>query len=259
MKRLSAVLESDVSLFERLYTGIDYPGLSKSMLNIQYRFAEELARFPSMRFYDGKLGTGTDTTDLQVKLLATDFPWPKESSGDNLIPNVFVPCSMPEDTGGQSKRNEGQAKLVAHIVKLLSTSRAAEVKPPLTIAVLTPYTKQVTCLKGFISSGASVHTVDGFQGREADFIVYSSVRCNTSYDIGFLTDERRLNVAWTRARVGRVVVGDIDTLKYGRGISFDENKDEKPVLMENNLWKGAIDDCRIVKMTLPDEQSTTAL
>lgn len=244
------VLESDVSLFERLYTGKDYPGLSKSMLNVQYRFAEELARFPSTRFYDGKLGTGTDTSTLQAKLRTTDFPWPRSSVGDKVIPNVFVPCTAPEDMGGQSKQNEGQAKLVAHIInKLLLTPRFTEYKPPLTIAVLTPYTKQVLCLRRFVSSsGASVHTVDGFQGREADFIVYSSVRCNTTQDIGFITDERRLNVAWTRARVGRIVVGDIDTLKHGRATA-----DTDGGAMENSLWKDAIEDCRMVEISLPAE------
>jgi len=252
---MSEVLGSDISLFERLYTGPNYPGMSKSMLNIQYRFPKELAYFPSLRFYDGKLDTGTDTNGLEAKLAATNFPWPKRKTpGDKLIPNVFVPCSLIEDMGSQSKQNEGQAKLVAHIVKLLSTSRIADYNPPLTIAVLTPYTKQVGCLQRFIPSGtASIHTVDGFQGREADFIVYSSVRCNPSHDIGFLMDDRRLNVAWTRARVARIVVGDIDTLTYGKVTHLEGEKDGRPHRAENDLWKGAIDDCTMIELSLPTE------
>jgi superfamily I DNA and/or RNA helicase len=222
----------------------------------RYRFAPELARFPSSRFYEGKLGTGTDTSNLDRKLSSTNFPWPKLSG--KMIPNVFVPCFALEDFGGQSKQNEGQAKLVAYIVKLLRPSDVSKaIEPPLTIAVLTPYTKQVKCLKNYISGQAIISTIDGFQGREADFVVYSSVRCNTSYDIGFLMDERRLNVAWTRARVARIVVGDPKTLKFGKSIVSSGQDPEKvdPQPVENELWTKAIEDCSLVTLDLPEEQS----
>lgn len=42
--------------------------------------------------------------------------------------------------------------------------------------------------------------MDGYQGREADVIVFSSVRCNPDGLLGFVSDERRLNVAITRPR-----------------------------------------------------------
>jgi hypothetical protein len=268
---MSVVLQSDVSLFERLYTSSDTIGISKAMLNVQcvspssiskpiyklprYRFAEELARFPSERFYGGKLGTGTDTSNLERKLLSTDFPWPRELSG-KMVPNVFVPCFAPEDLGHRSKQNDGQAKLVAYIVKLLRSSDVTRViEPPLTIAVLTPYTKQVICLKNYISEQASISTIDGFQGREADFVVYSSVRCNPSNDIGFLMDERRLNVAWTRARVARIVVGDPNTLKFGKAWrEVQDPGDIDPQPEENDLWKKAIEDCSLVELSLPEGQ-----
>lgn len=226
--------------------GPDYPGMSKSMLEVQYRFPSELARFPSKRFYADRLGTGTDISSLAQKLKATDFPWPMESG--SLISNVFVPCKAEEDYGGQSKQNSGQAHVVKYVESLLNTERARSISPPLTIAVLTPYTKQVTCIKSLLSStSAIVSTVDGFQGREADFIIYSSVRCNPSHDIGFLMDERRLNVAWTRARLGRIVVGDEETLKYGTAV-----REETAEKTENELWSGALRDCCTLHLKLPD-------
>ena len=45
-----------------------------------------------------------------------------------------------------------------------------------------------------------VTTVDAYQGREADVIVFSAVRHNQHGRLGFLADSRRLNVAITRPR-----------------------------------------------------------
>ena len=63
-------------------------------------------------------------------------------------------------------------------------------------------------------SNFELNTVDGFQGREVDVVVVSSVRANgANSSIGFLNDARRLNVAVTRAKYGLFVVGALASFR----------------------------------------------
>jgi AAA domain len=94
-------------------------------------------------------------------------------------------------------------------------------------AVLTPYKGQVRALEAGLRAlspwfssllgelDLTVSSVDGYQGREADVVVFSGVRCNSAGRIGFLADRRRLNVALTRPRRGLVVVCSPETLAAG--------------------------------------------
>ena len=51
-------------------------------------------------------------------------------------------------------------------------------------------------------------SIDAFQGRECDILIYSVTRSNRQGQLGFLREERRLNVALSRGRFGLVLVGD---------------------------------------------------
>lgn len=90
-----------------------------------------------------------------------------------------------------------------------------------TIGVITPYLGQVQLIKSLLADDCfirestptiEVKSVDGYQGRERDLIIFSAVRSNRNQNIGFLHDWRRMNVALTRAKSALVVVGDMECL-----------------------------------------------
>ena len=58
----------------------------------------------------------------------------------------------------------------------------------------------------------NVRTIDSWQGRETEYMIFSAVRSNKEGKIGFLENMRRTNVALTRAQHGLIIVGDAETL-----------------------------------------------
>ena len=83
---------------------------------------------------------------------------------------------------------------------------------PKEIGIISPYSDQVNYIKS--RTDIEVKTVDGFQGREKDIIIISTVRSNKWGNIGFLRDLRRLNVAITRAKKKLIIIGNSQTLKH---------------------------------------------
>jgi DNA polymerase alpha-associated DNA helicase A len=84
------------------------------------------------------------------------------------------------------------------------------------VRVITFYSEQVAQINRLLIReklyGVTVSTVDSSQGSEADLVIVSFVRSKgtTQQDsIGFLSDDRRLNVALTRAKYQLVCVGNI--------------------------------------------------
>lgn len=135
--------------------------------------------------------------------------------------------------GGASKSNDGQVKVIQDILALLRSKRPPEAESPqeLDITVLSPYSKQTQNFKHCLNPPTPAFTIDSFQGRESDIVIFSTVRCNATGDIGFVEDARRLNVVWTRAKLALIIVGDRQTM-----------------CATSELWKRAIEACTEVKM-----------
>lgn len=97
-------------------------------------------------------------------------------------------------------------RVTDNILEVLAACRDAKGEN-VNIGVISPYQSQVKELERMLSRynnipcvTVEVKSVDGFQGREKDIILFSTVRSNSGGHIGFLKDHRRLNVAVTRAK-----------------------------------------------------------
>ena len=76
------------------------------------------------------------------------------------------------------------------------------------VTIITFYKAQQRLLQEKLGAAATVMTVDAAQGSEADVVILSCVRSNTEKVIGHVKDERRINVALSRAKDKLIVVGN---------------------------------------------------
>ena len=105
---------------------------------------------------------------------------------------------------------------VSWVLKILEDFLEAGELTQKDIGIITPYAGQVRAIRNSMSErldDVEVRTVDGYQGREKEVIIFSCVRSNPEKNVGFLSESRRLNVALTRAKRGLIVIGDPDTLR----------------------------------------------
>ncbi|KAL0799672.1 hypothetical protein Bca101_054847 [Brassica carinata] len=206
----------ECSMFERLQRA-GYPIL---MLTQQYRMHPEICRFPSMHFYDNKLLNGVDMSSKSAPFHESPY----------LRPYVFYDIvDGQEHRSGDSSSvcNEQEAEAAVQLLRFFKKRYPSEFVAG-RIGIITPYKRQLAVLRSRFSSafGSQVaadmelNTVDGFQGREVDILVLSTVRAthsasdgNNQSRIGFVADVRRMNVALTRARLSLWVFGNTRTLQ----------------------------------------------
>lgn len=197
-----------VPLFSRMVAC----GVPPFMLDTQYRMHPCIAMFPSDLFYGGKLLNGVTAPERRP---LAGFPWPREE-----FPVAFLPVQGVEMDDGVSKMNEAEAAAAYNAVAALLEGGQCSVSD---IAVVTPYAAQARLIRRLTrrltqNSGPpfiEVSSVDGFQGREKEAVVFSAVRSNDYGAIGFTSDWRRVNVSFTRARRALIVIGNDQTLRRG--------------------------------------------
>ncbi len=201
------------TLFEELIK--IYPFKSQ-LLDVQYRMNSLLMKFPNAEFYNNNLKSDSSVDDITINDILTTTE--KEDA------MLFVDTSNVDNTGeihlkdSKSIVNEIEAEIAIRLTDDYLKVGLTEDD----IGIISPYADQVKIIQD--RTPVEVKTVDGFQGREKEIIIISTVRSNEDGNIGFLRDLRRLNVAITRAKRKLIIIGNVNTLEnnptYARLIEF---------------------------------------
>lgn len=209
--------ELSKTLFEELIRMYSH---KSQLLNVQYRMNSLLMKFPNEEFYNNGLKSDSSVDDITINDILDG-----EHDEEALL---FIDTSSV-DLEGETHLKDSKSiinNLEAEIsVKLVQDylNDGIDVDD---IGIISPYADQVKIIQD--QTPVEVKTVDGFQGREKEIIIISTVRSNENENIGFLRDLRRLNVAITRAKRKLIIVGNINTLKtnqtYARLIKFCEDE-----------------------------------
>ena len=205
------------TLFENLMKM--YPHKSQ-LLNVQYRMNSLLMKFPNSEFYNNNLKSDSSVDDITIN--------------DIINSDGYEEALLFLDTSNVNDNEEMHLKDSKSIVNKLEAEIAINVARDYlntgldedSIGIISPYSDQVKIIQE--KTPVEVKTVDGFQGREKEIIIISTVRSNYDGNIGFLSDLRRLNVAITRAKRKLIIIGNKQTLEsnptYARLIKFVEDE-----------------------------------
>lgn len=236
----SLIPNLSTSLFERVLLNGSY--VSPHMLDIQYRMHPAISEFPRTRFYNGKVKNGITADSRKMEGIPENpvFFWNTNGNAREQSVRNFL-----REDRGYTYTNRDEVSYIQQVLRSLLIEKGIHRE---NIGVVTPYSGQRDLISSVlvkddiinptneelqvevdidditndskpvsihIVSGIMIASIDAFQGREKDFMIMSCVRSNNQGTIGFLKDERRLNVALTRAKYGLIMIGDVNCLKKG--------------------------------------------
>ena len=212
-KKVEAVLEE--SLFMRLYESISREdkklGIARTaMLSEQYRMHPDICDLVNV-FYEGKLETMCKREAKEHNLGLYD---------NKALVWIDMPLSeeFPEETKRHSISRDCEVERIRHELGEILTSNESY-----TVGIISFYSAQARLLNDMVQKcypgdlhRIRVGTVDAFQGKEFDVVLLSIVRCNREEDmrrrVGFLDNNNRLCVAFSRAKRLLIAVGDSRTV-----------------------------------------------
>jgi len=213
-----------------------YPTRS-TILDVQYRSHPDIAEFSSEYFYNGQIQSHAQCIQKILTLRKTPQ---KETVPGTLLGEPLV-CVNTEDI--YDEQPKGWVETSAYHGQQLSYFNEYEAAVALTImdellqcgvnqnqiCIVTPYRLQSQIIRRAIrkkygrddvsevlsTDSLSASTVDSFQGKESDVVIYSITWTpgygSRSIHIA-LKNWRRLNVALTRARKKLIIIGSIHSL-----------------------------------------------
>lgn len=195
----------ELSAFMRLIKNYPHRHL---WLEVNYRSHCEIVEFLSRYVYEGKIRPCIECRERILRLWKT--PSIDALNPEKPIVFVHVEGKSKWDTKLRSVYNIDEAKAVVKLIRELVNCGV----DPRNIGVISPYRAQVRLMKEELSniglSNIEVSTVDAFQGREKDVIIFM---VTTTGDLKFASEQHRLNVALSRARKKLIVVGNRKTIE----------------------------------------------
>lgn len=204
----------EVSLFEYLYENL--PKTNKITLNHQYRMHPDIGNLVSHLFY------GDQVSSQRVNKKEKQHQLSQFDKNVYWISTSEVPMEKSQEReNGKSRSNPYEAKVIKGVLSKIQQD-CEDNHLSKEVGVIAAYRSQIAILESSIAPNdgqlwknlhISIHTVDAFQGGECDIIIYDLVRNNRQKKLGFTSDDRRLNVALSRARQLLIIIGN-DNMAY---------------------------------------------
>jgi predicted DNA helicase len=196
------------SLFEELFEKISEE--AKSVLTAQFRMHPTISKLINNVFYP--------TTNIETRKKAEERKHLLEWAPKSIIwLNTQSLNGNEEQEVLKSFKNNTEAQAILKQLEIIE-KRYAGIKPEIKVGIISGYDAQKKLLNNLIKPHDDkwknikimIDNVDAFQGSETDIAIYNIVRCNQQLKIGFLRDERRLNVALSRGKTCLIIVGNAD-------------------------------------------------
>jgi superfamily I DNA and/or RNA helicase len=162
------------------------------MLRIHRRSHPEIINFSAKHIYEGKIKPARECWSHKLKAKASNPVLDPDK------PVVFVHVEGEEGREGGSKFNSKEIDVCIEITRDLK-----RYLNPKEIGIISPYVAQRKKIAEKVK--VEVDTVDAFQGREKDVVIFS---ITSTGEMRFVSNPNRLNVAFTRARRKLIVVGN---------------------------------------------------
>lgn len=216
-------------LLERRARETDSDGLV--VLSEQYRMNDGICALPARLWYrDALRPANGEVAAARLRLRASEQPFGKTR---DLLEHIVSPArpvtfvDIPRQAGEGPRVNLLEATWVARIVRHL-VERGADLEGEgdaregmFSLGAVAPFRAQVAAIRRCLelelpaleeAIRGTVDTVDRFQGDERDVMIVSLTTVGDSIH-SLLQDERRLNVAITRARKKLVILGSQQVLR----------------------------------------------
>ena len=167
-----------------------------TILDTQYRMAERIGTLVGTLFYANQLING------RVPVCEGNVTW------IDYTPSQCWP-SQADCEEYQKIYNWDECRIISALLHQLDKDDRGNQS----VAIIAPYRNQVHKLKQIVREGKweyiapKVDTVDGFQGKECDVVIFSLTRTHGTFR--FLADKRRLNVALSRAKDQLYLIGSL--------------------------------------------------